>query len=191
MNEVVITEHAKQRYAERIMNREDRLDVNRFIAEHAEKIQTDIQKMVQYGQQIYFGKSLVDSNKKDAYVWMCGCWILILDADGKRVVTLYEVDLGLDKEFNKRYVNGVLEKLTKEKETTKIVLSEIEKENEQCIAKIKENEELIKEFTKKITELKNQCEGYQAVLDGNKVKKSLAEENVRDIIKKLLGMRAI
>ena len=50
-----ISNHSKQRYAERIMGKED-IDVNRFITLNEDKIKTDINKLIQYGEMIYSGK---------------------------------------------------------------------------------------------------------------------------------------
>ena len=56
-----ITKHAMQRYAERIMEKEDTTDVLVFIEQHKEKIEEDISKMIEYGELIYTGKNLNDN----------------------------------------------------------------------------------------------------------------------------------
>lgn len=52
-----ISKHCKERYAERIMGKED-VDLNRFITLNEEKIQTDINKLISYGELIYQGSKL-------------------------------------------------------------------------------------------------------------------------------------
>ena len=41
-----ITEHAKQRYAERIMDRDNKIDIAVYINQNEEKIRQDILKMI-------------------------------------------------------------------------------------------------------------------------------------------------
>ena len=50
-----ISKHCAERYAERIMGKEDN-DVNRFIVLNEDKIKTDINKLISYGELIYQGK---------------------------------------------------------------------------------------------------------------------------------------
>ena len=47
-----ISGHCEQRYAERILNKDNANDVNRFIVENKEKIKTDINKMIIHGQKM-------------------------------------------------------------------------------------------------------------------------------------------
>jgi len=56
MIEYKISSHAKTRYAERIVGKETTYDINKFIIEHENKIQTDICKMIEYGELLYTGK---------------------------------------------------------------------------------------------------------------------------------------
>lgn len=53
--EYKISDHAKKRYTERIIGKDDQIEVNRFITENKDKIKTDINKMIQYGNMIYAG----------------------------------------------------------------------------------------------------------------------------------------
>ena len=96
-----ISVHARQRYAERIMGKED-TDVNRFVTLNENKIKTDINKLIQYGELIYTGKqSQKDGKGNMVDVFLKDCWVVIADSRIKNVITLYKIDLGLDDEFNK------------------------------------------------------------------------------------------
>lgn len=44
-----VSNHAKQRYTERLLNKEDTNSVNKFIAENEEKIKTDLNHMITRG----------------------------------------------------------------------------------------------------------------------------------------------
>ena len=72
--EYKISNHCEQRYAERIMGKDNNGDVNRFIINNKEKIKTDIHKMIQYGELIYTGKQSQKSGKGnivDVYLKEC------------------------------------------------------------------------------------------------------------------------
>ena len=101
-NTYKISTHAKNRYAERLLNKDDNNDIQRFIVENEEKIQTDINKMILYGERIYSGKqSQKDGKGKVLDVYVKDLWIVLVDAQSEVVVTLYKVDLGLDDDFNR------------------------------------------------------------------------------------------
>ena len=44
--EYKISDHAQKRYAERIIGKNDQIEVNRFVTENKDKIKTDINKMI-------------------------------------------------------------------------------------------------------------------------------------------------
>lgn len=51
-----VSAHCKTRYAERIMGKEEKSDVVRFVSLNEDKINTDINKMIEYGNCIYSGR---------------------------------------------------------------------------------------------------------------------------------------
>lgn len=112
---LIISTHAKERYAERIMSREDKCTVQMFIGDHEDKIKQDITKMIEYGEVLYSGKSMKDRNK-NCTVYRCDLWILIVDSDTSVVITLFKVDLGVGDKFNNTYVKNVLTKIESKKE---------------------------------------------------------------------------
>lgn len=61
--EYKISDHAQKRYAERIIGKDDQIEVNRFVTENKDKIKTDINKMIQYGDMIYAGIQSQKDNK--------------------------------------------------------------------------------------------------------------------------------
>ena len=94
------------------MGKEDNIDINRFITLNEEKIQTDINKLINYGQLIFTGQqSSRDGKRSLVDVFLNGCWIVLADNRSHNVITLYKIDLGLDEEFNKIYISKMLDKL--------------------------------------------------------------------------------
>ena len=87
MNEIniKISNHASQRYAERIMSKED-TDVQRFMVTHEQKIHDDIEKLIEYGQIIYSGKQKTrDGKTNNVDVYLNGTWVVLVDAKKKQL----------------------------------------------------------------------------------------------------------
>ena len=129
-NLYTISRHAMERYSERLMGKEENIDINRFITLNEEKIKTDINKMIQFGDLIYTGKQYKSKDGKNANavvdVFLRDCWIVLADSKSKNVITLYKIDLGLDDEFNKIYISKMLERLSE----SKVALEETKKQVE-------------------------------------------------------------
>lgn len=188
--EYKISKHAKERYAERIMNKEDMGDINRFIAGNEEKIKMDINKLIHYGEMIYTGKQSTRDGKGNVIdVYLKNTWIILVDNKSEVVVTLYKIDLGLDDEFNKIYISKMMEKLNKSKEVLDVVQSEVQVESDMYKEYIDDAETQIKEYKVMIKNLEELCEGYQTIVDNNVVKVSQAKKEVTDTINTLIGKR--
>lgn len=186
-----ISEHCKQRYAERIMNKEDKIEAARFVFDHEDKIINDINKLINYGKMIYRG---IPSNRKAETstldVYLNGSWILLVDTNSNNVVTLYEIDFGLDDEFNKIYIDKMLCKLH-EKSVLFLgdVRNRVEEETETYRQIINDSEEQIKEYRSMIKNLEEMCAGYKEVVKSNGVLISQAKQDVADVVNKLIGKK--
>ena len=73
--EYKISRHAQERYAERIMGKENEVDINRFITLNEEKIKTDIHKLINFGMIIYTGKQSQKDKTNVIDVYLKDCWI--------------------------------------------------------------------------------------------------------------------
>lgn len=185
-----ISAHAKQRYSERIMGKED-TDVARFITLNEDKIKTDINKLIQYGQLIYSGKqSQKDGKGNMVDVFLKDCWVVIADSRIKNVITLYKIDLGLDDEFNKTYISKMMEKLNANKEVLENVQRQIQTESNTYKEMINEAEIQIKEYRSMIKNLEELCSGYKTVIDNNCVKIAQANRDVVEVLNTLIGRKA-
>lgn len=184
-----ISAHALQRYAERIMGKEDN-DVNRFVTLNEDKIKTDINKMIEYGSLIYSGKqSQKDGKGKVVDVYLQNCWIVLVDGKDKVVITLYKIDLGLDDEFNKAYISKMMEKLNANKEVLENVQRQVQKESNTYREMIKDAETQIKEYRGMIKNLEELCVGYKTIIDNNCVKVSQANRDVVEVLNTLIGKK--
>jgi hypothetical protein len=184
-----ISTHAKTRYAERIMGKED-IDVTRFVVLNEEKIKTDINKLIHYGQLIYTGKQAQRDGKNNVVnVFLNGCWIILVDSKINNVITLFKIDLGLDDEFNKMYISKMLEKLNTNKEVLESVQRQVEIESNAYREMIAEAEAQIKEYRGMIKNLEELSAGYKTILDNNSVKVAQANRNVAEILNTFIGKK--
>ena len=184
-----ISKHAAERYAERIMDKEG-LSVNTFVTLYKEKIDTDINKMINYGQLIYTGKQSQKDGKGNVIdVYLKDCWVVLVDGKAKNVVTLYKIDLGLDDEFNKAYVSKMVEKLNTYKEVLENTKQQVQEESNTYRELIGDAETQIKEYKGMIKNLEELCDGYKTIVDNNIVKVAQANKDVVDTLNTLIGKR--
>lgn len=182
--------HAKERYAERIMDKETKLEVNVFIQEHEKKIKEDITKMIQYGTLLYSGKPTSDIyDKRPVDIYQNGLWIIIVDSGKNNVVTLYSIDLGVGDELNQVYVGKLLESLNTAKQNYEEVKAEIDIQANNYKDIIAQNEAIIATYRKDIKELEKYTEDLRGVIDGLNTRATLAEREVRDVVAKMIGKK--
>ena len=185
-----ISKHAKERYAERLLNKDNANDINRFIVENEEKIKTDINKMISYGECIYIGKQSQKDGKGNVLnVYLKDTWIVLVDIKAEVVVTLYKIDLGCGDDFNIQYISKMMGKLNQNKDN--LISVQLEVEGESIVYKdlINEAQAQIFEYKSMIKNLENMCEGYQTIIDNNRVKVSQANMEVVDVLNTLIGKK--
>lgn len=185
-----VSGHCKHRYAERIMDKNDTNDINRFIIENEEKINADVNKMITYGQMIYEGKqSQKDGKGKVLNVFLKDCWVVLVDNSSNVVVTLYKIDLGLDEEFNKLYVEKMLNKINTASEALYDIERSVAEESTTYKGLIDEVDAQIIEYKSMINNLETLRAGYKSIIDSNSVKVTQANRDVADAVNQLIGKR--
>jgi len=189
MENIKISQHAKARYSERIVDKDDKSDVAVFIAQHEQKIKEDIFKMIQYGTLLYSGKSTCEFNKQPVDIFLNGTWVVIVDIAKANVITLYSIDLGLGNEFNNEYIKRLLDKLNVAKEEYDTVVTGIMTQKETYSSIIKENTDQINELKQMVKNLEKQNQAYTDVIESLETDKVIAEKEVRDIIATMIGKK--
>lgn len=184
-----VSNHAKERYSERIMDKDNKADMLVFIQKNEQKIKEDIFKMITYGELLYSGKPTVDYNKQPVDIFLKDTWVVIVDITKQNVITLYSIDLGLGDEFNKQYIEKLLEKLKQAKERHEEALIGINTQIDTYNTIIKENVDQINEYRRIIKSLENQNQGYLEVIDNLRVENTAAERGVRDVIAVMTGKK--
>lgn len=185
-----ISEHCKQRFAERIMGKDDNGDVKRFIITNEEKIQNDIHKLIQYGELIYTGKQSQKDGKGNVVdVFLKDCWVVLVDSRTKKVITLYKIDLGLDDDFNKAYIAKMMEKLNANKEVLESVQQQVQVESDMYRQMINDAEIQIKEYRSMIKNLEELSAAYKTVIENNSVKIAQANRDVVEVLNTLINKK--
>jgi len=185
-----ISRHSKERYAQRILNKEDNNEIQRFIVENEDKISTDINKMVQYGDKIFTGKqSQKDGKGKVLDVYLKNTWVILADSSSNTVVTIYRIDLGCGDDFNQQYISKMMEKLDESKDKLMAVNIEVETESAMYKEMISDAQIQIAEFKSMIKNLESLCSAYQDIIDNNIVKVSQANRGVAEIVNTLINKK--
>lgn len=185
-----VSKHAKERYAERIMNKEDLWDINYFVNQNEEKIIKDITKMLEYGEVIYSGKQKDNKGRENIVdVYRKDCWILLVDKCTKNVITLYKVDLGCGDDFNVEYVTRMVEKIHTAMDNVSKVQMEVLNESNMYREMIAKNNEQIAEYRTYIKNLEVLNESYKQIIDNNVVKNSQANKELAEHVNTLIGKK--
>ena len=185
-----ISRHASERYAERIMGKDDTIEINRYVTLNEDKIKTDINKMIEYGDMIYRGKSAAKNGKNNMLdVYLKDCWVVLVDKSSETVVTLYKIDLELGDEFNRTYINKMLEKLNTYKAKLEEVKLQVLNETNMYSEMLHDAETQIKEYRGMIKNLEELSIGYKSIIDNNIVKETQANREVAEVVNSLIGKK--
>lgn len=184
-----ISKHAAERYSERVMEKEG-IDINRSVTLNEEKIQTDINKLIEFADRIYTGRQSQKDGKGNVIdVYLNGCWVILVDSKQSTVVTLYKVDLGLGDEFNNVYVSKMRERLNASQEALEATQKQVDDESTMYRKMIEDAEGQIKEYRSMINNLEELCTGYKTIIDNNSVKVTQANRDVADVVNQLVSKK--
>jgi hypothetical protein len=185
-----VSTHAKNRYVERIMNKSDNNEIQRYIVENEEKITDYINKLIQHGDLIYSGKQTQKDSKGNVIdVYLKNCWCVLVDNKTRNVVTLYKIDLGCGDEFNQQYISKMMDKLNESKEYLDLTSREVEAESLMYKEMIAQNQCQINEYKGMIKNLEELCNAYQTIINNNIIKVSQANRGVAEVVNTLIGKK--
>jgi len=181
-----ISKHAEERYAERIMSYDEKIDRSIFITQHKEKIEKDLNKMREFGELIYSGKSLKESNS-NIDIYLKDTWVLIVDKDKDLLVTVYKIDLQVGEDFTKEYISKVLDKLSEAKKEYQNSVKDMDKQTQTYRELIAANDLEITNYRKMAKTLEEQNEAYKSLISQSINTKKILDEKVRETVKILTG----
>lgn len=158
LEKIEFTNHILERYVERTMNKSEN-EAKQFLAQNSEQIKEKILKLYEYSEPFWFGK--IKDNDFTYFTINRDGWVIVIDKNKTKLVTIYQVDLGLSKEFNKQYINEIKEYVEKE-------FTEIELVKKDYNIHVTEN-------NTKINALKEENKAIQAELEQNNNRIKLLE----------------
>ncbi len=142
--DIIITDHCYRRYIERVKNGS---------SESEYKMKEEIKKLFNSSEEYYKGVIGYSDSQVRVFCNKNG-WTFITSEDGKKLVTVYKVDLNVDSpELNQMYVDKALAKITNLKESYDTALVKAKEEQATFIAENKEIDDKIKEYKKMIRDL--------------------------------------
>ena len=186
-----VSKHCQERYAERIVGKSSKLDINTYIAKHEDKIRNDIAKMLLYGEKIYRGKALcgLTKNKEENTIILCGSWVIIYSEPKDLVITMYKIDFGVGEEFNKEYVRKALDMLRVVENRMQKADSNNEEERKAIEGEISKYEEKIERYTELVRDMQAHVDVLKQELETISCKGRELELKRTELISKLIGKK--
>ena len=196
-NNFSLSQHAKERYAERIKDLEDKSTIAVWVTQNEQKIIDDVAKMIEYGELLYSGVSTSANQPQDnandiVDIYLNGLWVIILNKNKNQVITLYPIDLGInDEEMNKIFTQRLKIKIEEANNYYEEVKKSVLKQKQDLQDQIADNESAIANYKKLIQGLEEYNETSRELILKSNAQLKVAENGIRDLICKLIGRKTI
>ena len=180
------TEHVLERYVERTMNKTGN-EIKQFLAQNEEQVKQQIIKLYQYSEPFWFGK-IKDHNLTYFRINKNG-WVLVVDKNQTKLITIYKVDLGLGEEFNKQYIAEMtkfVENALQEIENDKTLYSDTISSTKETIEDLREQNNLLQ------AQINNNNDTIKLLESEDKIladKISIEEKQLKAKIEKFIGAK--
>lgn len=190
MTEFSISKHAQTRYAERIYQKDNAVDITRFVKDNETKIKTEINKLISYGTLIFSGKQASTTGKGNIVdVYLKDTWIVLADSKANNVVTIFKIDLGCGDDFNVLYIEKMLEKIKKCQNCVDAAELQALEESDTYKELINDAKCQINEYRTMIHNLEEMCLGYQKIIDNNNVIVTEQKRFLADAVNDFIGKK--
>lgn len=175
LEDVTFTNHILERFVERTMNKTGN-EMKQYLVQNGDRVKEKLLMLYNSADLLWSGK-IKDHNFTHFYINKDG-WIIVVDKEGKKLITVYKADLELDSEFNKLYVEKIKDKV---KEVNDKLL-----ETEETMKQNKENnEQIINELQEENIDLKEKIEYNNAKITSLKQEDDLAMKEFSMLEKEL------
>lgn len=182
---ISVSQHCKERYAERFKDKSDKTDIASYVAMNSDRIESAISKIIKYGKLVYTGKLRRD--KKMTSVYVSDVWILLVDTDSNTAITIYRVDLGLGDDFDRQFINGHLNHINELSIDLESSIGEIDSEISTYKNMVEDLKDELSEYKSKTKNLETIISSYNEYIIGLEAKKSIADDKIKDIVNKIIG----
>lgn len=183
---IILTNHVKERYAERISGKDNKSDIAVFVVQNEEKIYNDILNMINYGELIFEG---IQADSKSVKVYRKDTWMIILDSKNNTVITLYKIELGAGPELDKLYVEKMLEQIKASQLEEAKVQGELDNDTKDYKDIISDLEKQVVEYRKAIKEMETLIGNYKETIQNSSARLISAKANTAAILNKLLSKK--
>lgn len=174
--EIIITDHCLKRYAERVMDRP-------IIGLEAEnKAKNEIKKLYLSSETYFIGVIGRSSNVVQVRCNKNG-WTFIVDKDGKKLITLYKVDLMVDSdEVNQLYVDKALTKINGLKESYEQAINSAVEEEIKYKDELSTIDRQITDYENTVKALKARKEAIRSLMATNNSNSEAAKIELRNAL---------
>lgn len=127
-----VTNHALRRYIERIKGCEKKC-VEQNLNLNKEQHQTDLNKMFEQSKLIYTGR--FNDKYTETNFRLADNIILITDLRNTKIITLYKIEYGFDREIDLNIIGSLIRKLDESEKEYLSIMEEVSSEKEKLEAK--------------------------------------------------------
>lgn len=178
-----ITDHAYERYVERVKGRKTPQEILNIIRDNKEKFTKELKFLYLSSETIYHGAIGGNKNNNTDVLANPDGWLLIYDRDKKNLVTLYKIELGTgDPDFDRQYVKLALAQIAELKKKSQEAVAERKKVDDEIDFKIMETQERINQLKAIIDNEQKIIDGLRLVKTGNKSKEQQAFYDYRNAV---------
>ena len=175
LEDVTFTNHILERFVERTMNKTGN-ELKQYLAQNDKFVKEKLLLLYNSADLLWSGK-IKDHNFTHFYINKDG-WIIVVDKEGKKLITVYKADLELDSEFNKMYVERIKNKVKEIND--KLFIAE-----EEMTSQKEENAKLIESLQQKNVDLKEEIDYNNAKINSLKQADDLASKEYSILEKEL------
>lgn len=186
LEKMEFTNHILERYVQRTMGKTE-VEIKQFLAQNLEQIKEKILKLYEYSELFWYGK--IKDHDFTYFTINRDGWVIVIDKNKTKLITIFQIDLGLGTEFNKQYISEI-------KKTISTEMLKIEEDKLNCELKRKSNNEFIEKIKEKNKMLQSELEynnneikllEQEKDLELNKI--TLEEKQLHKKIEKFIGAK--
>lgn len=186
LEKMEFTNHILERYVQRTMGKTE-TETKQFLIQNSEQIKEKILKLYEYSELFWYGK--IKDHDFTYFTINRDGWVIVIDKNKTKLITIFQIDLGLGTEFNKQYISEI-------KKTISTEMLKIEEDKLNCELKRKSYNEFIEKMKEKNKMLQSELEcnnneikllEQEKDLEFNKI--TLEEKQLHKKIEKFIGAK--
>lgn len=186
LDKMTFTNHILERYVERTMGKTGN-ELKQFIAQNSDQVKDKILKLYEYSELLWYGK--IKEHDFTYFTINRDGWVIVIDKNKTKLVTIYQVDLGLSVDFNKQYIAEIKQYVGNEMANIEELRTEYEKvvkDNNEAIEELKEKNKMLQA---EMEQINNEIKFLEQEKSLNLSNISLKEKQLHKKIEGFLGAK--